>query len=262
MTENITAQELEAVLENIVVSTGQSTMEYVESKGFATQEEVNTNVLALEAKVNAITEMEDNGEISLAEMVKQIKDAVSSEDGVVASIYQSIQDNKTALEQVASDLVSTDSKLTTLNGSASTVGSVAHAISNESTKRVEQENKIIDSVNANAQAVKELQSDNGASLDGLDGRVSTVENILQDTEDDEGNVTTGLVAKVATTRTMLVEEIAERKQDVEKSLADSKQYTNDMILKVSDINTDKINNALRVVYGLALDDSNDGQVAS
>ena len=94
MADNVTTEELENALHDLAESMGLSTVEYVQSLGYATVAEVTAQGSDFQAQIDAITEMEDNGVESLAEKIKAIHDVLSDEDGVVQQIFTKIQENK------------------------------------------------------------------------------------------------------------------------------------------------------------------------
>jgi len=95
MADNVTTEELEQILVDLVEEQGKSTVEYVEGKGFSTKTELLTAVNELQTQLTAITELDDsNDSVSLAEMVRDVKSAVSNEDGIVADFLDKIAANK------------------------------------------------------------------------------------------------------------------------------------------------------------------------
>jgi len=73
---------------------GLSVKEYVESLGYSTVAELNTAVGSVQAQIDAITEISDNGAESLAEKIQAINAVVSNADGELQQILTLIQANK------------------------------------------------------------------------------------------------------------------------------------------------------------------------
>ena len=95
MAENVTTEDLEIALSDLAESMGLSTVEYVQSLGYATVAEVTAQGSDFQTQLNAITELDaDNGAESLAEKIKAINDVLVDENGVIQAIYTKIQENK------------------------------------------------------------------------------------------------------------------------------------------------------------------------
>ncbi|NOQ31685.1 MAG: hypothetical protein GQ570_11240 [Helicobacteraceae bacterium] len=96
---NMTKEQMEAKLHELAGLMGMSVTEYVTGLGYATVGDVELAVKELDDRIHAITELEDNGEISLAEKVAQIN-AVLSTDGTIENILSLVNGNKSAIQSL------------------------------------------------------------------------------------------------------------------------------------------------------------------
>lgn len=98
MSDNVTTDDLETALQQLADEMGLSTVEYVQSLGYATVADVAADVTNLQSQITAIVELDgEDGVESLAEKVQAINDVLSDENGVIQAIYTKIQENATAI---------------------------------------------------------------------------------------------------------------------------------------------------------------------
>jgi len=97
---NVTTEELQKQLEALAEGMGQSVHEYVQSQGFADEQDVLNRFVEVNKKIDAITEMDDNGVESLAEKIKSLKDLLANEDGVVQGLVDKINANAKAIDDI------------------------------------------------------------------------------------------------------------------------------------------------------------------
>lgn len=98
MADNVTTEELELALEQLAEGMGLSVVEYVNSLGYATVADVQSDVSGLQGQIDAILELDsENGVESLAEKVAAINAVLSDENGVIQAIYTKIQENTAAI---------------------------------------------------------------------------------------------------------------------------------------------------------------------
>ncbi len=95
MPRNTVTEELQQALQQIASNLGMSVVEYIQSLGYATATNVQTNVDSLQSQITAIVEIDGaNGAESLAEKIAAINEVLSSESGELQAIYTKIQENK------------------------------------------------------------------------------------------------------------------------------------------------------------------------
>ena len=112
MANNVTTTELELALQQLAQAMGLSVVEYVQSLGYATVEDISLSITAIQAQIDAITELDDtNGAESLAEKIKAINDILATDAGAIEGILTQLLENKTATQTVASDLALVDARL-------------------------------------------------------------------------------------------------------------------------------------------------------
>ena len=287
---NVTTEELQKQLEALAEGMGTNVHEYVQSQGFANEQDVLNRFNEVNEKINAITEMDDNGVESLAEKIKSLKDLLANEDGVVQGLVDKINANAKEIEDIKAgtdtnfkklqdalnangvkindalekiDSVKTsvsdvdkkvDEKITeaknnienlqseinTLTGDATVEGSIAKQITDESNRTN------ISIEKAKQTAIDEAKKYVDDKIDGLDlnsdeeisklkDRTASVESILNDSTDADGNLVKGLKTKVEENSTGLSKEISDRIAAIEKALNDAKAYTDANALKANDV---------------------------
>ena len=300
---NVTTEELQKQLEALAEGMGTNVREYVQSQGFADEQEVLSRFNEVNKKIDAITEMDDNGVESLAEKIKSLKDLLANEDGVVQGLVDKINANAKGIEDIkagtdtnfkklqdalnangvkiddalekidnlkvsVSDLdkkidekiaetktsvENLQSEIDTLTGDATVEGSIAKQIADESNRTnvsIEQAKQTaIDEAKKYADdKIESLDLASNEEISKLKDRTASVESVLNDSTDDNGNLVKGLKTKVEETSTGLSKEISDRVAAVEKALNDAKAYTDANTLKADDVDVkvviDKFANAL------------------
>ncbi len=277
MADNVTTDELEQALQDLATSLGQSTKEYVEGQGFAKDADLQTAIANLQGQITAITEMEDNDHVSLAEKIEKIKEVLSNDEGVVQSIFSLIQENKQAIEDettratdaeaalqaqvtavqnkansnetaiatnaseitgVKSRVDASEATLTTLTGDESVDGSIKKQIADEAART----NVAI--ATAKQEAIDEAKSyvdeKVGSDVSGLGDRVSELENAINDTTDENGNLVKGIKSRLS--------DVEARAEAV---LVEAKAYTDSKMIKASSMDICGIGNKFRSALGLA-----------
>jgi len=212
-------------------------------------------------------------ETDLQNQVTANANKTASNETAIANAVQSISDNKSAQDTVNSDvesrLSSAEGTVATLTGDETVDGSIAKAIKGEADRA-----KAIEAQNAQALAdettrattkeddlqaqIDDITGGDTGSISELTDRVGVVEDTLNDTTDENGDLVKGIVTRVTEVETAVTNEVSARVEAVTQALTDAKAYTDENILKASSMDICGIHNKFRASLGLADKDCSGG----
>ena len=253
MADNVTTDELEDALKDLLVEVAAGTKEYAEGT-FLDLVTYATDKSEVLARLNAIDLVDADDDIeSLAEKLASAYAVISNDEGELQAILDMINTNK-------ADLATTNTTIATLRGEYDTTK--AKAIANENAIAVlngddqtegSVAKAVLDATGGDIDALKD-------SVTVVEGKVTVLEDTLNDTEDADGNTVTGVVTRLANTRQAVTEEIAAREAAVTAAITEAKGYCDDNKLKADSMDILGIINTFRTGLGLA--EKSDGDAES
>lgn len=152
MAQNVTTEQLQEALEQLSQQLGINVHDYVQSQGFADQVEVAKQFTEVNEKINAITELDDNGVESLAEKIKELQGLLNGEGETVQNILDKLAANEKSISDVKNEL---EKSVSSLNDS---VASLATRVSNIETSITDLNSKINSKVKEVSDELSELQT--------------------------------------------------------------------------------------------------------
>jgi hypothetical protein len=188
MADNVTTEELESALSDVLLIAGQDTVEYVESLDLASHTDLNTVKDAIQAQIDAqtailesITETDpDNGTTSIQELLNSLKALLSDEDGLV-DVLTKIQENNSKIDTAKAELQ------TQLDDNAAAIASNVSSVTGLSNDLSTLNTTVTDNKTATDNAIALVKADSDtskATLETLMGD-STVDGSIAKTIADE-----------------------------------------------------------------------------
>jgi polyhydroxyalkanoate synthesis regulator phasin len=188
----------------------------------------------------------DNNTQAISNLQDQVTKEVAELESEIQANAAAIAENKKAID--------------VLNGDASVEGSVDYKVAQETARAKAAEAGLAQAIEtAKADAIKEAVSEANAytdqkvqeaidSLDvasdsefqALEERVTEIENVLNDTTNEDGELEKGLVSQVKDLQTGLANEAAARAKGDEDTLAAAKAYADSVTVKAGDIDVNVI----------------------
>lgn len=242
----------------------------------------DNGVVSIAEKVKAINDtLTDNTVVdNIISQILANKQAVLDEkaraEGVEAGLQTQITTNKNKTDSnetarlalgvkvdgIDARLTTAEGEIATLKGGDTVVGSVAKSIKDAldpvksdltgeiaRAKLAEGANKTqADGLQAQ---IDSLTSATSGNSDVLAGRVTTLENRLDDTLDTESNVVKGIETRVEDLEALTVANEVTRVSELATAVEDLKAYSDARDLKASSMDTCLINNSFRASLGLA-----------
>jgi len=243
MADNVDTDMLEEALGALSESIGLSTKEFVEG-GFLDLVTYASDKDAIITRLNAIDVVDADDDIdSIAERIVAINEVLTADADALTALTdsitalndraQTIEDTaavvRTDLDGVISSAQANTDAIAVLNGDDQTEGSVAKAVLDATGGDIDE---LKDSVAANATEI---------------GRVA---NLVDDTEDADGNTVKGIGSRTTDLEAGLSTEITDRIAAVEAAIAESKAYFDDNKVKADTMDKLVITNKFRVALGL------------
>ena len=207
-----------------------------------------------------------DAEAGLQSQVTASLNKANANTTALENLSTKVDDNKSLQDAINTDvegrLSTVESDVATLKGDETVDGSVAKQIAEEATRtNVAIATAKTDAVNeAKAytdEQIEAITGDTASTVEGLDGRVTAVEETLTDTTDADGNLVKGVVSRVADVEAGLSSEIERATQAEADVLAQAKAYTDENTLKASSLDIASITDVFKSALGLPTD-SGDG----
>jgi hypothetical protein len=266
---------------------GYATVADVESDVNGLQSQINAileldaenGVESLAEKVNAINAVisDENGVIQaiytkIQENTQEILNETLRATGVEADLQAQITSavnagntNATAITSVQTALTAltgrvtlTEADIATLKGDETVAGSIANLIKVETDRAVakEAENRALIDINTAKTADLQSQINNltggtSGSISEVSERVTVIEDTLNDTTDENGDLVKGIKTRLSDVESGLASEIARATAREDAVLAEAKAYTDANVLKASSMDVCSIGNKFRFALGLA-----------
>jgi len=229
-------------------------------------QEILDRLTTNEQAISDLNDKVDNNYSLISQALSTLKTSVDKNTADISDVKTSITNIEKDIEEKVSGLdqriASNEQAIETLNGDASVEGSVDYKVAQEAARAKAAETGLTQSIEtAKSEAVSEAVSQANAytdqkvqdAIDNLDvasdkdfqaieERVTKVENVLNDTTNENGELEKGLVTKVSDLETGLVNEKAAREAGDTATLEAAKAYTDSTVVQADKIDIDVIVN--------------------
>jgi len=217
----------------------------------------------------AVTDLQSNVDNKfklISDAIEALKTRVTTNETDIASLKTSVSDlNKKVNEEVAGleeKISSVEQTVNVLTGDETVEGSVANLVKQEADRAKAAESalsKAIETAKTEAvseaveqaktytdqkvkEAIDNLDVASDQTVQDLKAKVEDIENVLNDTTDENGELQKGLISRVSDNEAKIAKEISDRQAADEQVLAQAKAYTDANTLKAEDLEIDVIVN--------------------